>query len=49
MFCWTAQSHMELSYFRLFLDRQFANLSLELVYPQLEQFRQGGRGLMQWL
>ena len=23
MFCWTAQSHMELSFFRLFLNRHF--------------------------
>ena len=36
MFCWTAQSHMELSYFRLFWTDIFANLSLELVYSQLE-------------
>ena len=32
---------MELSYFRLFWTDVFANLSLELVYSQLEQFGQG--------
>ena len=35
---------MELSYFRLFWTDIFANLSLELVYSQLEQFGQGGGG-----
>ena len=44
MFCWTAQSHMELSYFRLFLADIFANLSLQLVYSQLKQFGRGGGG-----
>ena len=33
---------MEFSYFRLFLTDIFANLSLEFVYTQLEQFGRGG-------